>query len=205
MSVERLVVELRRDLIGYLQRKGQTIEDAEDVVQEAFVRFHRAGHDLSGADARPLLFVIARNLQTDRWKSAGRKGVRGTDDIHALDAGPRAVASDAPAADQHLIGRENLAAAARIIRALPPRTRDAFLLKKFSVSHAVVLARIPRLVFGAWDPKAGACGSVLNVVQEPRFNHRVAPEGGILGPECGDLLRRFFGRLRRVDSPDGDS
>ena len=97
MSVERLVVELRRDLIGYLQRKGQTIEDAEDVVQEAFVRFHRAGHDLSGADARPLLFVIARNLQTDRWKSAGRKGVRGTDDIHALDAGPRAVASDAPA------------------------------------------------------------------------------------------------------------
>lgn len=131
MSVERLVVELRRDLIGYLQRKGQTIEDAEDVVQEAFVRFHRAGHDLSGADARPLLFVIARNLLTDRWKSAGRKGVRGTDDIHALDAGPRAVASDAPAADQHLIGRENLAAAARIIRALPPRTRDAFLLNRF--------------------------------------------------------------------------
>ncbi|MDO9607527.1 MAG: RNA polymerase sigma factor [Brevundimonas sp.] len=131
MSVERLVVELRRDLIGYLQRKGQSIDDAEDVVQEAFVRFHRAGHDLSGADARPLLFVIARNLQTDRWKSAGRKGVRGTDDIHALDAGPRAVASDAPAADQHLIGRENLAAAARIIRALPPRTRDAFLLNRF--------------------------------------------------------------------------
>jgi RNA polymerase sigma-70 factor (ECF subfamily) len=62
---------------------------------------------------------------------AGRKGVRGTDDIHALDAGPRAVASDAPAADQHLIGRENLAAAARIIRALPPRTRDAFLLNRF--------------------------------------------------------------------------
>ena len=131
MTVDRLVAELRRDLIGYLQRRGQSVEDAEDVVQEAFVRFHRAGHDLAGPDARPLLFVIARNLQTDRWKSAGRKGVRGADDIHTLDAGPRAVASEAPAADQHLIGRQNLAAAAVVIRALPARTRDAFLLHRF--------------------------------------------------------------------------
>lgn len=131
MAVDRLVAELRRDLIGYLQRRGRSVEDAEDVVQEAFVRFHRAGHDLAGADARPLLFVIARNLQTDRWKSAGRKGVRRVDDIHTLDAGPRAVASEAPAADQHLIGRQNLAAAAAVIRALPARTRDAFLLHRF--------------------------------------------------------------------------
>lgn len=130
-TTDRLVLELRRDLIGYLQRKGQSVEDAEDVVQEAFVRFHRAGHDLAAADARPLLFVIARNLQTDRWKSAGRRGVRGVDDIHALDAGPRAVAAEAPSADQHLIGRQNLAAAAAVIRALPPRTRDAFLLHRF--------------------------------------------------------------------------
>jgi RNA polymerase sigma factor (sigma-70 family) len=131
VALDRLFAELRRDLMGYLQRKGLSPEDAEDVVQEAFVRFHRAGHDMSGADARPLLFVIARHLQMDRWKSAGRKGVRGTDDIHSLEAGPRAVACDAPSADQHVIGRENLAAAAAVIRALPKSTREAFLLHRF--------------------------------------------------------------------------
>lgn len=61
---------------------------------------------------------------------------------------------------------------------------------------AIVLARIPRLVFGAPDPKAGACGSVLNVVEEPRLNHRVTPEGGLLYPECSEILRAFF-RERR--------
>jgi len=131
MSADRLAIELRRDLIGYLRRKGQTVEDAEDVVHDAFVRFHRAGHDLAAADARPLLFVIARNLQYDRWKASGRDAVRGVEDIQTLDAGPRAVASDAPAADQHLTGRQDLAAAAAVIRALPPRTRDAFLMHRF--------------------------------------------------------------------------
>jgi len=61
---------------------------------------------------------------------------------------------------------------------------------------AIVLARIPRLVYGASDPKAGACGSVLNVVEEPRLNHRVAPEGGHLFPECSEILKAFF-RERR--------
>ena len=61
---------------------------------------------------------------------------------------------------------------------------------------AIVLARIPRLVFGADDPKAGACGSVLNVVEEPRLNHRVTPEGGHLYPECSEILKAFF-RERR--------
>lgn len=61
---------------------------------------------------------------------------------------------------------------------------------------ALVLARLPRLVFGAFDPKAGGCGSVLDVANEPRLNHRVNAEGGLLADECGELLRRFF-RARR--------
>lgn len=122
------VSSLRKDMLAYLQRKGQAIQDAEDVIQEAFVRFHRAGHDLSARDARPLLFVIARNLQNDRWKAAAR---RPTDDIQDMDSGPRALASEDCAADERLISRQNLAAAAAIIRALPPRTRDAFLLNRF--------------------------------------------------------------------------
>ncbi|MCY3678222.1 MAG: nucleoside deaminase [Gemmatimonadetes bacterium] len=61
---------------------------------------------------------------------------------------------------------------------------------------AVVLARIPRLVFGAADPKAGMAGSLENLVQDPRLNHRVELLGGVLAEESGDLLRAFF-RARR--------
>ena len=61
---------------------------------------------------------------------------------------------------------------------------------------AIVLARVPRLVFGAADPKAGMCGSLGNLVQDPRLNHRVELLGGLLADEAGELLRRFF-RERR--------
>jgi tRNA(adenine34) deaminase len=61
---------------------------------------------------------------------------------------------------------------------------------------AIVLARLPRVVFGAWDPKAGAAGSVLDVTGEPRLNHRPQVEGGLLAGDCGDLLRGFFGGRR---------
>ncbi|MGM7666356.1 tRNA adenosine(34) deaminase TadA [Microbacterium sp. A93] len=57
---------------------------------------------------------------------------------------------------------------------------------------ALVLARIPRLVFGAWDPKAGACGSVFDVVREPRLNHWVEVFGGVREADCAGLLTEFF-------------
>jgi tRNA(adenine34) deaminase len=60
----------------------------------------------------------------------------------------------------------------------------------------IVLSRIPRVVFGATDPKAGACGSVLDVTGEARFNHRPEVAGGLLADECGDLLREFFAARR---------
>ncbi|BCA53186.1 tRNA-specific adenosine deaminase [Nitrospira sp. KM1] len=61
---------------------------------------------------------------------------------------------------------------------------------------AVILARIPRLVFGAPDPKAGACGSVLNFANDLRLNHRVRVVGGVLEGECQSLLQQFFQELR---------
>jgi len=61
---------------------------------------------------------------------------------------------------------------------------------------AIVLARVPRVLFGASDPKAGAAGSVLNVLDEPSLNHRPEVTGGVLGQECGDLLSEFFGSRR---------
>ena len=62
---------------------------------------------------------------------------------------------------------------------------------------AIILARMGRLVFGAHDPKAGACGSVLDVIHEPRLNHRVSVTSGVLAGECGAILREFFQRKRR--------
>lgn len=61
---------------------------------------------------------------------------------------------------------------------------------------AVVLARVPRLVYGAADPKAGWCGSLGDRVRDPRLNHRVEVVAGVLEEECGELLRGFFQRLR---------
>lgn len=61
---------------------------------------------------------------------------------------------------------------------------------------AIVLARVPRVVFGASDPKAGAAGSVLDVLAEPRLNHRPEVAGGLLASECGTLLSEFFAARR---------
>lgn len=57
---------------------------------------------------------------------------------------------------------------------------------------ALVLARVDRLVFGAYDPKAGAVASLFDVVRDPRLNHRVDVRGGIMAQECGQVLRAFF-------------
>lgn len=63
---------------------------------------------------------------------------------------------------------------------------------------AIVLARLGRVVYGAADPKAGACGSVLDVLGERRLNHRAELTAGVLAGECGELLREFFRRRRRA-------
>jgi tRNA(adenine34) deaminase len=61
---------------------------------------------------------------------------------------------------------------------------------------AVILARIPRLVFGTRDPKAGACGSVFDLAADSRLNHQVLVTAGVLEEECQGLLQQFFRRLR---------
>jgi tRNA(adenine34) deaminase len=61
---------------------------------------------------------------------------------------------------------------------------------------AIVLARVPRVVFGAWDPKAGAAGSVLDVLNQPQLNHRPQVQAGLLAEDSGELLRAFFAGRR---------
>jgi tRNA(adenine34) deaminase len=59
-------------------------------------------------------------------------------------------------------------------------------------ASAMVHARVQRLVFAATDPRAGAAGSVFNIVQHPSLNHRIECTGGVLADECGAMLRNFF-------------
>ncbi len=61
---------------------------------------------------------------------------------------------------------------------------------------AALNARVARVVFGAWDAKAGACGSVFDLPREPRMAHRMDVFGGVCAEECGMLLRRFFAARR---------
>ena len=63
---------------------------------------------------------------------------------------------------------------------------------------AIILARVSRVVCGAWDPNAGACGSVFNLPSEPKLNHRVAVTGGILEQESQTLIQKFFKQLRET-------
>jgi tRNA(adenine34) deaminase len=67
---------------------------------------------------------------------------------------------------------------------------------------AIVLARVARVVIGAWDPKAGMAGSVGDLLRHPRLNHRPEVVGGVLETECGAVLREFFALRRRADFVD---
>lgn len=69
---------------------------------------------------------------------------------------------------------------------------------------AIQHARIAELVYGAPDPKTGACGSVVDLFAEPRLNHHARVRGGILAEECGQLLVDFFAERRQLQRPGGD-
>lgn len=62
---------------------------------------------------------------------------------------------------------------------------------------ALVLARVKHVYFGAKDPKTGACGSVVNIINNKKLNHRIEAKGGILEEECGALLSEFFRKKRK--------
>lgn len=61
---------------------------------------------------------------------------------------------------------------------------------------SIVMSRIPKVVYGATDPKGGCSGSLMNLLEESQFNHRAEIVKGVLEQECGDLLRNFFRELR---------
>jgi tRNA(adenine34) deaminase len=100
-----------------------------------------------------------------------------------------------PTAHAEMLALTQAAAALEAWR-LPETTLYVTLEPCSMCAGALVLARVERLVFGAFDPKAGACGSIYDIVRDERLNHRLQVTGGVLEDECGDLLRRFFGKKR---------
>ena len=71
-------------------------------------------------------------------------------------------------------------------------------------SGAIVMSRIPHVVYGASDPKGGCSGSLMNLIEDTRFNHRSTVERGILAEECGEMLRTFFKEKRAKKKQNKD-
>ena len=69
---------------------------------------------------------------------------------------------------------------------------------------ALIASRVGRLVFGAPDPKSGACGSLYNLCADPRLNHELPVVPGVLGEECSTLLSEWFAARRGADSPGSE-
>ena len=72
---------------------------------------------------------------------------------------------------------------------------------------AIILARVAEVHFGAYDPKAGCCGTLMNLLEDKRFNHQPALFPGLLAEECGALLSSFFRRIRetgRISRPEAN-
>jgi tRNA(adenine34) deaminase len=79
---------------------------------------------------------------------------------------------------------------------LPGSTLYVTLEPCIMCASAIIHARVQRVVFGAWDPKAGAAGSIIDVFTLPQLNHRVDVFGGVLAEECAAVLQVFFARRR---------
>lgn len=65
---------------------------------------------------------------------------------------------------------------------------------------AMILSRVENVVFGAYDPKSGCAGTLMNFLEDNKFNHKVKVTGGVLEKECGDMLRSFFQKIRKKNS-----
>ena len=124
------------------------------------------------------------------------------DDVAVARAGNRTLGDRDPTAHAELVALRAAAAALGDSR-LTACTLYVTLEPCAMCAGAIVLARVERVVFGAWDPKAGMAGSVGDVLRHPRLNHRPEVAGGVLEEETGALLRDFFARRRGAASDVG--
>lgn len=115
--------------------------------------------------------------------------------IVLASAGNATVARRDPTAHAELLAVQAALAAAYRDR-LPEATLYVTLEPCAQCAGAIVLAKVGRVVFGAWDDKAGMSGSIHDLLRHPRLNHQVEVVGGVMAEECGGLLREFFAARR---------
>ena len=113
----------------------------------------------------------------------------------------RTITDSDPTAHAEIVALRHAAASSGNYR-LPGATVYVTLEPCAMCLGAMLHARIARVVYGAPDPKTGACGGVIDLAAEPRLNHHTQVTGGVLAGECGDLLRQFF-RSRRIKESHG--
>jgi tRNA(adenine34) deaminase len=109
------------------------------------------------------------------------------------------IATNDPTAHAEIAALREAGAAAGNYR-LPDCTLYVTLEPCAMCAGAIIHARIARLVFGARDPKTGACGSIVDLFAEPRLNHHAAVTGGVRAEACARLLADFFAARRRADA-----
>jgi tRNA(adenine34) deaminase len=132
---------------------------------------------------------LARRAALDAEVPVGALLVRGDDVIG--EGWNRPIMSQDPTAHAEVVALR--AAAQRLRNYRLERTTLYVTLEPCAMCMGAVLnARVSRVVFGAWDPKAGACGSVIDLPREPKLTHRVDVFGGVCSDESAALLRDFF-------------
>lgn len=140
----QLFAETRRPLTSFFLRRTRNVADAEDMTQETYLRFQRAGYPADSVEAKPLLFHIAQNLFADHARRAASQrrngfGIHPHLDVHtAID-----LAAEAPSPETAVADKEQLEAAIAIINGLPPRCRDVFIMSRFhGMPHKEIAARL---------------------------------------------------------------
>jgi tRNA(adenine34) deaminase len=143
----------------------------------------------SDTDFMRRALVLARRAAEEGEVPVGALLVLGNEVIG--EGWNRPIADHDPTAHAEIIAMRAGALARRNYR-LSDATLYATLEPCVMCMGAVLNARILRVVFGAWDPKAGACGSVIDLPREPRLTHRLDVFGGVCSEESAELLRQFF-------------
>jgi len=155
-------------------------------------------------DARLMALAIERAREAEEHGDVPIGAVVARDGEPLASAGNERELRRDPTAHAEILAIRAAAAALGGWR-LPDTTLYVTLEPCAMCAGAIVLARIPTVVYGAPDPKAGAAGSVLDILAEPALNHRPEAIGGVLEDECAALLREFFATKRdsRVESKSG--
>lgn len=158
------------------------------------VVFEDDAHDPADVAAMRLALAEARLAETDGDVPVGAVVVDREGAVLGAGHNEREHRQD-PTAHAEILALRRAAAAVGSWRVLEA-TLVVTLEPCAMCAGAIVLSRVPRVVYGAADPKAGAAGSVLDILAQPALNHRPEVVGGVLADECAGLLRAFF-RARR--------